>query len=341
MKRKIPVEKAVGKVLVHDITRVDPDSGFKGPAFKKGHIITREDVETLRDLGKEYIYVLDLEPGEIHEDEAAVLLAEALMGENTYRDPTPTEGKISIYSRVFGMVKIDVDRLVAFNSVGEPSCPTIHTHLPVKEGDTLAAVRIISLTAPRKEVEEAIKIAGPEGIIRVVPFTPKKVGLIITGTEIYKGRVQDGFYPRLLPKLQYYLAEIVEKTLLPDDLEAIKRAILEFNARYDMVLLTGGTSVDPDDVTYQAIKEAGARPFIRGNPIQPGNMFTMGWIRGKPLVAVPAAALFFQATALDIWLPRLLVGEVITREEVVAKSHGGLCHRCNICVFPVCPFGKE
>jgi len=210
----------------------------------------------------------------------------------------------------------------------------------VKERDTLAAVRIISLTAPRKEVEKAVRVAGPRGIIRVVPFTPKRVGLIITGTEIYNGRIQDRFHARLLPKLRYYLAKVEEKTVLPDDLESIKRAILDLTAKYDIVLLTGGTSVDPDDVTYRAIKEAGARPFIRGNPMQPGNMLTMGWIEGKPIVAVPAAALFFQATALDVWLPRLLVGDIITREEVVARCHGGLCHRCNICVFPVCPFGK-
>jgi molybdenum cofactor synthesis domain-containing protein len=340
MKKKIPVEEAMGKVLVHDVTRVDPDKGVKGPAFKKGHIITQEDIEKLKDLGKEYVYVLDLEPCEIHEDEAAVILAEAIMGENTYRDETPTEGKISIYSSVFGLVKIDVKRLIAFNSVGEPSCPTIHSHLPVKQGDTLAAVRIISLTTPQKEVEEAARIAGHNGIIRVVPFTPKRVGLIITGTEIYTGRIQEKFYPRLFHKLRYYSAEIAEKVILPDDTESIKKTILEFQDKYDMVLLTGGTSVDPDDVTYRAITEIGTTPFMRGNPIQPGNMLTMGWIQDKPVVAVPAAALFFQATALDIWLPRLLVGEMITREEVIAKSHGGLCHRCNICVFPVCPFGK-
>ncbi len=340
MKTKIPVEDAVGKVLVHDVTRVDPQKGFKGRAFRKGHIITPEDVDKLKDLGKEYVYALDLEPWEIHEDEAALLLAEAIMGENTYRDELPTEGKISIYSKVLGVVKIDVEKLVAFNKVGEPSCPTIHSDIPVIKGDVLAAVRIISLTASRSDVEKAVEIAGADGIVRVVPFTPKRVGLIITGTEIYTGRIHDRFYPSLAPKLKHYLAEIVEKTILPDDVDAIERVIKDFIGRYDMVMLTGGTSVDPDDVTYRAIRRAGADPFIRGNPIQPGNMFTMGWIEGKPVVAVPAAALFFRATALDLWLPRLLIGEVISQEEVAAKSHGGLCHRCNVCVFPICPFGR-
>ena len=339
MKRKVRVEDAVGMVLVHDITEVDLDRNFKGRVFKKGYIIRPEDVEKLKRLGKDYVYVLELSEEEIHEDDAAIMLAEAIMGENTYRDEEPVEGKINIYSSVFGVVKIDVEKLFKFNMIGEPSCPTIHNNMYIKPGEKIAAVRIISLVAPRKEVEEAVKVAEG-GIVRVVPFTEKTAGIIITGNEVYYGRIKDKFYDRLKPKLEFFKCSVKEKVILPDDKELIKQKILEFADKYDVVILTGGTSVDPDDVTYKAVKEAGVENFIRGNPIQPGNMLSMGWLNGKPIVAVPAAALFFKATSFDIWLPRLLIGDVITREEVAMKSHGGLCHNCPVCVFPICPFGR-
>ncbi len=338
MAKLLKVEDAVGKVLCHDITEVNLDKNFKGAAFKKGHIIRKEDIPRLKRLGKEYIYVLELTDDEIHEDEAAVVLADALMGENTYRDEKPSEGKIRIYSSVYGVTRIDVDKIVSFNMIGEPSCPTIHDGMVVKKGDVIAAVRIISLVAKRKEIEKAVKIG--ENAISVKAFTPKTAGLIITGTEIYTGKIRDRFYDKLYPKLKELLVEIKEKVILPDELDRIREKIEEFSEKYHLVLLTGGTSVDPDDVTYRAIKAAKARNFIRGNPIQPGNMLTMGWIGETPVIAVPAAALFFRATALDVWLPYILTGRRITKEMVAKKAHGGLCHRCNICVFPVCPFGR-
>ncbi|MEO2065470.1 MAG: molybdopterin-binding protein [Desulfurobacteriaceae bacterium] len=339
MKRKVKVEDAIGMVLVHDITEVNPEKGIKGRAFKKGHIIREEDVEKLKNLGKEYVYVLELGEDEVHEDEAAKVLADALMGENLYRDEEPKEGKIVIYSKVFGVLKVDTERLLKFNMVGEPSCPTIHTNMWVKPGQKVAAVRIISLTAPKEQIEKAVEIAKG-GIIRVIPFTQKRAGMIITGNEVYYGRIKDKFYEKLRPKLEFFKCEVVEKVILPDGEEKIREKIEEFSKKYDIVVLTGGTSVDPDDVTYRAIRRAGAENFIRGNPIQPGNMLTMGWIKGKPIVAVPAAALFFKATSFDIWLPRLLIGDVIRKEEVASKGHGGLCHSCPVCVFPICPFGR-
>ncbi|MEO1957946.1 MAG: molybdopterin-binding protein [Nautiliaceae bacterium] len=329
MAKKIRVEDAVGEVLIHDITKVDGDK-FKGRVFKKGHIIKKEDIEILKDLGKEHIYVLEIKEDEIHENDAAYILADALMGENTYHSKEVKEGKLTIYSNAFGVCKIDVEKLIEFNSVGEPSCPTIYNNSVVKKGDKLAAVRIISLLAKKEEVEKAANIAKEaKGIVKVIPFTPKKAGLIVTGNEVYKGRIKDKFEEKLRPKLKELLCEIDEKVILPDDKEQIRDKIKEFANKYDIVILTGGTSVDPDDVTYKAIHEAGVKNYIRGNPIQPGNMLTMGWIKDTPIVAVPAAALFFKRTAFDIWLPRLLIGEVISKKEVIARSHGGLLEAVN------------
>ncbi|NPA10618.1 MAG: molybdopterin-binding protein [Epsilonproteobacteria bacterium] len=329
MAKKIKVEDAVGEVLIHDITKVDGDK-FKGRVFKKGHIIQKEDIEVLKNLGKDHIYILEIDNDHLHENDAAYILADALMGENTYRSKEVKEGKLTIYSDTFGVCKINVDKLIEFNSVGEPSCPTIYNNTVVKKGAKLAAVRIISLIAPKDEVEKAANIAKScGGIVKVVPFKPKKAGLIITGNEVYKGRIKDKFEEKLRPKLKELLCEIEEKTILPDNQDQICDKIKEFASKYDMVILTGGTSVDPDDVTYKAIHQAGVKNYIRGNPIQPGNMLTMGWIEDTPVVAVPAAALFFKRTAFDIWLPRLLIGEKISKSEVINRSHGGLLEAIN------------
>jgi molybdenum cofactor synthesis domain-containing protein len=323
MAKIIKVDDAVGEILLHDITGVIPEKGFKGRVFKKGHIIKPEDVEVLKNLGKENIYIFELGSDEIHEDDASKLLSKALAGENTQAGDTPKEGKIIIKSTAFGVCKIDVDRLFEFNSVGEPSCPTIYNNSVVKEGDKLGAVRIISLTAPKSEVDRAVEIAG-DGIIKVVPFTPKRAGLIVTGNEVYSGRIKDKFFEKLKPKLKEFLCDIEERVILPDDQELIREKLIEFQKEYNLVILTGGTSVDPDDVTYKALRESGVENFIRGNPIQPGNMITMGWLNDTPVVAVPAAAIFFNWTAFDLWLPRFLIGEKISKEETIARAHGGL-----------------
>jgi len=326
MAKVIKVEDAVGEILLHDITGVLPDKGFKGRVFKKGHIIKEEDIEILKNLGKENIYVFELGDDEIHEDDAAKVLSKAIAGENTVAGDEPKEGKIDIKSTAFGVCKIDVERLYQFNSVGEPSCPTIYNNTVVNEGDTVAAVRIISLTAPKSDIDKALEIAG-SGIVKVVPFEPKKAGLLITGNEVYHGRIKDKFYDKLKPKLEEFKCEIAQKEILPDNQEMIRDAIIDFSQKYDIVILTGGTSVDPDDVTYKAIHDAGVEGFIRGNPIQPGNMLTMGYRGDIPIVAIPAAAIYFKWTAFDIWLPRFLIGDKISKEEVIARAHGGLLQK--------------
>ncbi len=339
-KIKIPVEQSIGCILPHDITEVNLSKNFKGRAFKKGHIITKEDIDKLKLLGKDYIYVLKLEEDEIHEDEAAILLAKALSGENTYYDEEPKEGKINIYSKVDGIFIYNKEILIKFNMIGEPSCPAIFPYEFVKKNQKLASVRIISLACKKKEVEEAINLLPQKGLFKVIPLKPKKVGLIITGNEIYYGRKKDEFYDRLKRKLYQYKIEIVEKVILPDDKEKIKNTILDFSKKYDLVLLTGGTSVDPDDVTHLALKELHPENYVRGNPIQPGNMLTFGYVNDTPVVCIPAAALYYKVTSFDIWLPKFLLKEKISKEEVAAKSIGGLCFNCKVCVYPICAFGK-
>ncbi len=323
MAKIVKVEDAIGEMLLHDITKVDPEKGFKGRIFKKGHVIREEDVKTLKDVGKDHIYVFELDKDEVHENDAAIALSKEIAGENTYCSKEPKEGKITIYADCSGVCKVDVEKLYRFNSIGEPSCPTIYNNSVVEKGDKLAAVRIISLMAPKNEVDKALEVAKG-GIVKVVPFEKRSAGLIVTGNEVYHGRIKDKFFEKLKPKLKELQCDLKTREILPDDKERIRDKIVEFSKEYDLVILSGGTSVDPDDVTYKAVKEAGVEGFVRGNPIQPGNMLTFGYIKDTPVVAVPAAALFFKKTAFDLWLPRFLIGERVTKEEVLKRAHGGL-----------------
>ncbi len=340
MVKTVKVEDAVGLRLAHDITKVDIENRFKGVAFKKGHKIREEDVKHLKALGKEEIYVLELGEDEIHEDEASILLADAIMGENTYRDKEPSEGKINIYAKTFGVLKVDREKLFKINMLEIPSCRTIFGDIYVEEGQKLASVRIIPLYTKKDIIDTALKIIGDKGIVKVVPFIEKKAGLIITGNEVYYGRIKDKFYDKLKPKLSFFKVNIEEKVILPDDENKIRNKIKEFIEKYDIVLLTGGTSVDPDDRTYKALKSLNPENYIRANPIEPGNMLTFGWINNKPIIAIPTSALYYRATSFDVWLPLILIGEKPTKEEVARKGYGGLCFFCKVCVFPVCPFGK-
>ncbi len=343
--KKIPLAEAVGLPLAHDITEVNPDKGFKGRAFKKGHLISKNDLEKLAAIGKSEIFILDLDADQIHENEAAVMMAGAFAGRYVAHDLEPREGKINFQSQKDGLLRVDTEKLLAINLLGDPSCMTKPTNLPVRKGETIASTRIIPLFTSRQVIEQALKIARPEGIFHIIPFRARKAGIIVTGNEVYHGLVEDRFLPVVSRKLAQYQAEVYQNTQLPDDKEKMVAAIRDFIAGgCEIIVLTGGTSVDPNDVTPLAISEAGGRRFIRGVPLQPGNMFTMAWInhedREIPVCAVPAAALFYPHTAFDVFLPRLLTGQQLDKKEVAALGHGGLCHFCRQCVYPVCSFGR-
>jgi hypothetical protein len=337
----VPVAEAVGMILPHDITEIVKDS-FKGRAFKKGHIIRNEDIDHLRRLGKEHIYVLHLGPEEIHENEAALLMAEALSGTGVEYSPEIVEGKATLTATVDGLLKINKDALLRFNLLGEVLCATLQDNTPVRKGEQVAASRLIPLMAKRRLVTEAVKIAASgTPIIRVLPLAKVNAGLVITGSEVFHGRIQDRFEQVLRDKLARLGSTVTSVGFAPDDPLLIAAEIRKcLNNGAELIVTSGGMSVDPDDVTRLGIKEAGAEAIVYGTPILPGAMFLVARIGTVPVLGVPACGMFHKITVLDLVLPRILTGETIGRKELAAMGHGGLCRNCTSCRYPVCSFGK-
>ncbi len=336
--RKVALENSLGLRLGHDITEVNLKRNIKRRAFRRGHIITTDDIGLLLKLGKKAIYVWNEDSDEVHEDEAALVVAPLVAGENIAFDPEPSEGKVSFYAVCDGLFKVDIERLYRINSLEIPSLPTLHTNTPVEKGKQVAAFRIIPLTCDRVIIDK-VKAALENPLLWVKPFSFRKAGIIVTGNEVYEGRIKDGFIPKLKQTVSQFGVKVVDSAVLPDVKEEISLAIEKMSAACNIIFVTGGTSVDPDDVTVQALKDAGVTYEVKGNPIQPGNNFTVGYKEDTVVCAVPAAGLFFKTTALNIYLPRLLAGEKISKEDFHRAGHGGLCHFCKICRFPICPFG--
>jgi molybdopterin biosynthesis enzyme len=341
MKQQIPVAQAAGMVIPHDITEIVPGQR-KGPAFKKGHIIREEDIAHLRRLGKEHIYVLELSEDEIHENEAALLLAAALSGKGVEFDGEASEGKISIRAAHDGLLKINKEQLFRFNLLGEVMCATLHDCTPVKKGGVVAAVRLIPLVGERKLVMEAAALAeAGEKIVQVLPLAAVKAGLVITGSEVFYGRIEDRFEAVLRGKLAALGSEVVRVGFAPDDAALIAAEIrLCLEAGAELIITSGGMSVDPDDVTRAGIREAGAEDIVYGTPVLPGAMFLVGKIGKAAVIGLPACGMFHKITVFDLALPRILAGERLRREDLAAMGHGGLCRNCAVCHYPVCSFGK-
>lgn len=337
----IPIDQAVGHVLAHDITEVRPGQ-FKGPAFKKGHLIRKRDLDHLRRLGKEHLYVLHIGPDEVHEDEAAIRLARALAGPGIVFDEQPSEGKIALKSAHRGLLKVDAQELTAFNMVPHISCASRHNNSLVENGEVIAGTRAIPLVIDETSLRKAEEIAkGVGGIFSVKNLSQPDTGLIITGNEVYSGRIEDKFAPLIRKKMKSFGCNLSETLFSPDDKEKIIqdiRSLLEKG--FGLILVAGGMSVDPDDVSRMAIAEAGAKDIVYGTPVLPGAMFLYGRFGDVPVMGLPACVLYYNTTILDLIIPRVLAGERISRRDLAEMAHGGLCLNCEECRYPVCPFGK-
>jgi molybdenum cofactor synthesis domain-containing protein len=356
--KTVPVSEAVGTVLAHDITEIRPGettaeggrAPFKGRAFRKGHIVRDEDVCRLQRLGKENLFILDIKEDEMHEDDAAFAIADALKGEGVEPGGEPKEGKINLVAGRDGLLKVNKDALLAFNMLGDVMCATLHENTLVRKGQKVAGTRAIPLVVKRKTVEEAVAIArSAGGVVGVKEVRKPRAGVVVTGNEVYHGRIRDAFAPLIREKIEGLGGELIGTFYAPDDEAAIEerlRHLLEAGA--DLLITTGGMSVDPDDMTRFAIRSLGAEDVTYGSAALPGAMFLVAYLRkgfngntqAVPVLGVPACGMYAKATVFDLVLPRVLADERIGRRELAELGHGGLCLHCKECRYPVCPFGK-
>jgi molybdenum cofactor synthesis domain-containing protein len=337
----VPVIEAVGLVLSHDITEIRPGE-FKGRAFKKGHIVREEDITHLQRLGKENLFVLEIKEDEVHENDAAFAIAKALSGDGIKMEGEPSEGKINLVAARDGLLDINREALLEFNMLGEVMCATIHKNTVVKEGQLVAGTRAIPLVVKRDIVDQAVKIAqDAHGVLSVKEIRKPKAGIVITGNEVYHGKIKDAFEPVIRKKIKDAGGDVTGVRFAPDDTKIIEESIRELIASgADLIITTGGMSVDPDDVTRFAIRNLGVEDFIYGSPVLPGSMFLVAYTNGIPILGMPACGMYAGITVFDLLLPRISAGEKITRREIAELGHGGLCLKCDKCRYPVCPFGK-
>lgn len=335
----VAVEKAVGMVLCHDMTQIVPGK-FKGCAFRKGHVIKNEDIPRLLDMGKEHIYAWDLRRGYIHEDDAAHKIAFLAAGKGTYLTEAK-EGKVEIKAEIDGLLKINEEALCMINEIEQIALSTIHGNRAVTKGKKIAGTRIIPLVIEEKylsKINHICKKYGP--IIQIEPFESYKVGMITTGSEVYSGRIKDKFGPVVKEKFQNLGSQVIEQIFVPDSIEEIVKAIhLLLEKGAEMIAVTGGMSVDPDDLTPSGIKAAGGVVETYGAPVLPGAMFMLAHIGDIPVVGLPGCVMYYKASVFDLIVPRILAGETITRKEIAKLAYGGMCLGCDDCRYPDCSFG--
>ncbi|WP_026043683.1 molybdopterin-binding protein [Treponema primitia] len=338
--KKLRVEDAVGQVLCHDMTRIVKGE-MKGPQFRKGHIIRKEDIPMLLSMGKEQIYVWEKLPGMLHEDEAAEALALICRGDNI-RQTGPTEGKIEFFAQEEGLFYFDTEKLNAINDITDLVVSTRHALSPVKAGDKLAGMKAVPLVIPEEKLNQAREAAGPVPLMSVLPYRLRSACVITTGSEVAKGLITDTFTPVIIAKLAGYGILVKKHIIVGDGMENVALAITEARAeKADLILCTGGMSVDPDDNTPGAIKQSGAEIITYGVPVTPGVMFLLGYYEdGSPILGVPGCVMYVATTIFDLILPRIAAGLRMTRRDFTRMGNGGLCLACPACHYPICPFGK-
>ena len=340
MLKKVKTENAVGLVVGHDMTKTIPGV-CDGPRFRRGDVIKSEDIPELLSMGKEHIYVIEKEEDQVHEEEAAIRIARAVAGSNL-KMTDPRQGRVNMKATVDGLVKINRPLLYEIHNTEDIIIAARHNNVTCKAGEIVAGTKIIPLFTSEdnlKKMEDLCKEKGK--VVDVLPFIPQKVGMIITGNEIFKGITEDKFAAVMRKKIEKLGSTVISEVVVLDDEDIIAQAVLDMkNKGCDVIVTCGGLSVDPDDVTAEGVEKSGARIISYGVPVMPGAMVLVAELGDTPILGAPGAVIFKKTTILDVLLPRVLAKDKITRQDIIELAHGGLCLDCEECVYPVCPFGK-
>lgn len=339
--KKIAVEQAVGMMLGHDLTKIVPDR-YKGAAFKKGHVIRTEDIPALKAMGKNNIWVMEMASNELHENEAAIRMAKAAASEDDFFFEGPAEGKISLLAKDGGMLKINTALLEELNDREHIMIATIRHNTVVPKGKLVAGTRIIPLKIKEEEIVAVEELCqGKEPILSVKKLQSLQVGILVTGTEVYEGLIEDKFSNVLVKKVEQLGSMVLDTVFAPDEDEVIGEKIHQLLERgAELILLAGGMSVDADDMTPKAIADAATEVITYGAPVLPGAMLMLAYAGEVPMVGIPACAMYHKITSLDLVLPRLMAGEKPTRKDMSRLGHGGLCQNCEVCHYPVCTLSR-
>lgn len=337
----VRTEDAVGQVLCHDITQIIKGV-TKDAVFRKGHVVTEEDIPVLLSVGKDHLYIWEKDEKMLHENDAAQILYDICKNEHM-RPSEIKEGKIELIAECDGLLKVDTEKLNRINSLGEMMIASRHGNFPVKAGDKIAGTRIIPLVIEKEKMEKAKETAGDRPIFEILPFQKRKVGIVTTGNEVFYGRIRDTFTPVIEEKLSEYDTEIIGHEISDDNHEHITARIQKMlDAGADMIICTGGMSVDPDDRTPLAIRNCGAGIVSYGAPVLPGAMFLLAYYGENhiPVMGLPGCVMYAKRTIFDLVLPRVMAGEILAKKDLDLLGEGGLCLSCPVCTFPNCGFGK-
>jgi molybdenum cofactor synthesis domain-containing protein len=338
--KKVKTEDAVGLVIGHDMTKTVPGV-YDGPRFRRGDVIKKEDISELLSMGKEHIYIIENEEDQVHEEEAAIRIAKAISGRNLTAT-APRQGRVNLKATVDGIIKINKPLLYEIHEIEDIIIATRHNNMTCKAGEIVAGTKIIPLFTSEdnlKKLEELCKNKGK--VVDVLPFLSKKVGMIITGNEIFKGITEDKFAAVMRKKIEKLGSAVISEVIVPDDEDIIAKAVLDMKAKgCDFIITCGGLSVDPDDVTTEGVEKSGAKIISYGVPVMPGAMVLVAELGDIPILGAPGAVIFKKTTIIDVLMPRMLAGDRITRADIIELAHGGMCLDCEECVFPVCPFAK-
>lgn len=319
--KTIKTEDAVGHILCHDITKIVPGE-FKGRIFKKGHVVREEDIEVLLSVGKDILYVWDEVEGFVHENDAAETLKNIIIGDNLGISEIK-EGKINLIANETGTLRIDEEALFNINMIDEIIVATKPNFKFVKKGDIVASTRVIPLLIDGKKLDNAEQYSGK--LINVKPLKRKTVAMVTTGNEVFYGRIKDKFREVMEPKLEFFGCDFVGQTIVPDDEEKVTNAIKRYlDEGVELIICTGGMSVDPSDITPSAIMATGSEIVTYGMPVLSGSMTLIAYNNETPIIGLPAGILFSEKNTVDVILHRLLCNDKITREEVASYGVGGL-----------------